>query len=273
MSTNKRDALCVHTIGGPSAVLELGGHRLLTDPTFDGPGSYPIGGRALNKTHAAAMQPDQIGDVDAVLLSHDQHPDNLDRSGRAYLDGAPMVLTTASAVARLGGHAIELAPWKRIELHPPGRRALRVTGLPAQHGPAGTEHLTGEVRGFLLSGDGLPTTYVSGDNASLAVVRQIADRVGPVDVAVLFAGAARTPLLGDAYLTLTSAQAVEASRILGAAHVVPLHCEGWSHFTEGPDDLRAAFDRSELADRLVLLEPGGRAVLMPRQRTAWAARV
>ncbi|MGP3958502.1 hypothetical protein ACTWPT_21040 [Nonomuraea sp. 3N208] len=33
----------IRYLGGPTAVLELGGVRLLTDPTFDAPGEYPIG--------------------------------------------------------------------------------------------------------------------------------------------------------------------------------------------------------------------------------------
>ena len=37
----------------------------------------------------------------------------------------------------------------------------------------------------------LPTVYVSGDNASLGAVQAVADHAGPVDVAVLFAAAAR----------------------------------------------------------------------------------
>jgi CspA family cold shock protein len=39
--------------------------------------------------------------------------------------------------------------------------------VPALHGPEGSEHLVGEVTGFVLAGPGLPTVYVSGDNASL----------------------------------------------------------------------------------------------------------
>jgi L-ascorbate metabolism protein UlaG (beta-lactamase superfamily) len=66
-------------LGGPTALLELGGLRLLTDPTFDPPGDYPIGNRSLRKTIGAVASPDDVGRVDAVLLSHDQHPDNLDR--------------------------------------------------------------------------------------------------------------------------------------------------------------------------------------------------
>ena len=98
--------------------------------------------------------------------------------------------------------------------------------MPAQHGPDGSEHLVGEVTGFVLGGEDLPTVYVSGDNPSLEVVRAIADRVGRVDVAVLFAGAARTALAAGAYLTLTSQAAAEAAKLLGARAVVPLHFEG-----------------------------------------------
>jgi len=72
----------------------------------------------------------------------------------------------------LGGVTCELPLWRSHVLSRPDGGELRITGVPAQHGPAGTEHLTGEVRGFVLSGVGLPTVYVSGANASLAVVRR-----------------------------------------------------------------------------------------------------
>jgi hypothetical protein len=38
--------------------------------------------------------------------------------------------------------------------------------------------------------------------------------------------------------------------------VVPVHFEGWSHFTQGADALRAAFAGNEVTDRLALAEPG-----------------
>ena len=41
---------------------------------------------------ATAKDEDAIGDVDAVLLSHDQHGDNLDDRGRAVLARAPKVI-------------------------------------------------------------------------------------------------------------------------------------------------------------------------------------
>lgn len=130
-----------------------------------------------------------------------------------------------------------------------------MTAVPAQHGPDGSTGITGEVTGFVLSGEDAPTIYVSGDNASLDVVREVAGRTGTVDIAVLFAGAARTPLL-DGYLTLTSDRAARAARILGARTVIPVHAEGWGHFTEGIDDITAAFARHGETGRLAVLAPG-----------------
>jgi L-ascorbate metabolism protein UlaG (beta-lactamase superfamily) len=238
-------------IGGPTSVIELAGLRLLTDPTFDAPGEYPIGTRKLVKTTGPAVEATDVGAVDAVLLSHDQHPDNLDTAGRTYLTEAPLVLSTASAHDRLGGKVRALPAWEHIELGP-----LRVTAVPALHGPAGSEPVVGEVTGFVLSGEGLPKIYVSGDNASLDLVGEIADREGPFDVAVLFAGAARTPLVPDAPLTLTSEQAAEAARLLAARHVVPLHFEHWGHFTQDGPTLTKAFAEAGLTERLHLLVPG-----------------
>ena len=249
--------LGIRYVGGPTALLRVAGLHLLTDPTFDPPGDHPVGDRVLHKTAGPAVGPDGLGAVDAVLLSHDQHPDNLDTLGRAYLARVPLVLSTASAQGRLGGGVRALPAWTSVELPSPTGPALQVTGVPAQHGPDGSEHLVGEVTGFVLGDQGLPTVYVSGDNASLDVVRAVAGRVGPVDVAVLFAGAARTALAGGACLTLTSQAAAEAARLLGARAVVPLHFEGWGHFTQGRHTLVDAFAGAGLGDRLRLPEPGG----------------
>jgi L-ascorbate metabolism protein UlaG (beta-lactamase superfamily) len=248
-------------LGGPTALLELGGLRLLTDPTFDPPGDYPVGSRVLRKTIGALVTPDQAGPVDAVLLSHDQHPDNLDGRGRGYLGSVPLVLSTAAARQRLGGTVRALESWQHVELPRAGGPPLRVTGVPARHGPPGCEPVTGPVTGFVLTGDGLPTVYVSGDNAALEHAGAVADRFGPVDVAILFAGAARTALLDGAYLTLTSAQAAQAAVVLGARHVVPLHFEGWAHFSQGRDTLESAFTATGIRDRLRLPGLGDRVTI------------
>ena len=248
----------VQYLGGPTAILEIGGVRTLTDPTFDPPGEYPIGERVLTKTDGPALEPREIGRVDAVLLSHDQHPDNLDRAGLEYLRTAPVAFSTGAAHERLGDPVRALPNWEHAELARPGGATLRLTGVPARHGPEGSEQLVGEVTGFVLSGAGLPTVYVSGDNAALDLVHVIAERLGPFDVALLNVGAAQTALLDGAFLTLTSALAAEAVRILGSPQTVPLHLEGWAHYSQGRATLVHAFQEAGLVDCLHLPEPGER---------------
>jgi hypothetical protein len=38
--------------------------------------------------------------------------------------------------------------------------------------------------------------------------------------------------------------------------VVPLHAEGWAHFTQGREDLKVSFNALRVGSRLRLLEPG-----------------
>jgi len=251
MSTPGPKEASVLVVGGPTAVLQVGGLRLLTDPTLSPAGAHETTpGRPLTKTEDPAVAPDELGRIDAVLLSHDQHADNLDPAGQLFLQSVPLTLTTPAAAGRLGGTALGLEPWSASTLPLPAGGWLTVTAVPARHGPPGCEPITGDVTGFALAGDGLPTIYVSGDNASLDAVREIADRFGPFDIALLFAGAARTSLFDGEPLTLTGEDAAEAAEILSARWVVPLHVRGWAHFSEGPADFLAAFERAGLTERL-----------------------
>jgi L-ascorbate metabolism protein UlaG (beta-lactamase superfamily) len=246
--------LTVRLVGGPTAVLDYAGLRLLTDPTFDPPGEHEGG---LTKLTGPAVGADDIRAVDAVLLSHDHHSDNLDPGGRAFLPRAGSTLTTTAGAERLGGNAVGLEPWATTELERPGTGRVTVTAVPALHGPEGSEPITGPVIGFVLTAFDAPTLYVSGDNASVDVVREIAERSGPIELAVLFCGGVSLPQRFDgAYLTLSADAAAQAAEVLGARAVVPVHFEGWAHFTQGADELRAAFGAAGIADRLVVPEPG-----------------
>ncbi len=84
----------------------------------------------LEKTTGPAVTPETIGEVDAVLLSHDHHKDNLDDAGREFLARVPLVLTTASGAERLGPPATPLTNWTSVDVDPAGRRDA------AHHGPA-----------------------------------------------------------------------------------------------------------------------------------------
>lgn len=238
--------LTVTWVGGPTAILEYAGLRILTDPTFDAPQSYDSDGDLLVKTAGPGVAPDDVGQVDLVLLSHHEHEDNLDVAGLELVRHIP-TLSTAKAGADLGKPVIGLDCW---ESHRVGD--VTVTAAPALHGPPGIEPIIGPVIGFVLEAPDAPTVYISGDNASLDLVRQIADRFPQIDVAILFAGAARVDSI-DAALTLTSEDAAKAAEILDAHTVVGVHTEDWAHFSESRADLEAAFVGT---DRLVATPRG-----------------
>ena len=56
-----------------------------------------------------------------------------------------------------------------------------MTAVRADHGPPEVAARNGPVIGFVLRGAGLPTIYVSGDNSSVDVAREIASEHGPFD--------------------------------------------------------------------------------------------
>jgi L-ascorbate metabolism protein UlaG (beta-lactamase superfamily) len=253
-------ALRATYIGGPTVLLELSGFRLLTDPTFDPAGTeYHTPLYTLRKTTSPAIGVANVGLLDAVLLSHDHHFDNLDHAGRALLPRADRVITTRAGAERLGAGAMGLAPWTSTELRHPDARALRITGTPARHGPADGDR--GPVTGFLLTDVALPdapdtpAVYVSGDTVWYDGLAPIAARAD-VRVALLFLGAACVPEVGPAHLTMTAAEGVELARALPRAIVVPVHHAGWAHFGEGRAEIERAFAQAGLTKRLCWLEPG-----------------
>jgi len=239
-------------IGGPTALIEVAGFRLLTDPTFDGPGDYPLPHVTLTKTGHPALAAADIGAVDAVLLSHDQHADNLDHGGRDFLPKAGRVLTTEVGARRLGGNAQGLKPWQSAELTANGRR-LRITATPARHGPAGIEPLAGDVVGFVIEADGTRPIYVTGDTVWYDGVAEVARRF-KAGVVLLFAGSAQTR--GAIHLTMDVNDAIETAHHFPDAAIVPVHCEGWAHFRQTCADLAAAFKALGIDGRLRMLPPG-----------------
>jgi hypothetical protein len=70
-------------IGVPTVLIEVGSLGLLTDPTFEAAGyEYLAGSQVICKTISPALSTSDLGPVDTVLFSHDQHSDNLSGSGR-----------------------------------------------------------------------------------------------------------------------------------------------------------------------------------------------
>jgi L-ascorbate metabolism protein UlaG (beta-lactamase superfamily) len=255
-------------VGGPTLLVETGGWRLLTDPTFDPPGRrYDFGwGTSSRKLTGPALTVEQLGRVDAVLLTHDHHGDNLDDAGRAVLGTAPTVLTTVPAAERLSRAGlvdpravVGLHPWSTTVLAAPGRSSLEVTATPCRHGPPLSRPVVGDVVGFAVTPPGQADRglWISGDTVPCRGVREAARRLR-VDTAVLHLGGVRFPVTGPLRYTMTARDVVRLCRTLTARTIVPVHYEGWAHFREGRAAVERVLDRApgSTARRVRWLEPG-----------------
>lgn len=233
-------------IGGPTVLIELGGWRLLTDPTFDpAGGSYRFGwGTGSVKTTGPAIPAAELGPIDAVLLSHDHHDDNLDAAGRAFLPQAGTVVTTVPGAKRLGAGARGLAAWEETTLEAPGKVPLEIVATPCRHGPPLSRPIVGEVIGFGVrvaepaAGKTPVDLWISGDTVLYDGVREVAERLD-IDVALIHIGGVRFPISGPLRYTMGGAEAAELADLLAPRVVVPIHYEGWKHFRQGRAEAEA----------------------------------
>ncbi|MET7438784.1 hypothetical protein ABZS63_14595, partial [Streptomyces sp. NPDC005568] len=111
-----RQECAVTVLGGPTAVIDLAGLRIVSDPTFDEPGPQGY----LTKTAGPACDENALGPVDLVLVSHDLHPDNLDGRGRTLAEAAPLVLTGPQS-------AVVGDPQRAVPVQRVGRRDLQAS--------------------------------------------------------------------------------------------------------------------------------------------------
>lgn len=265
--------------GTATTQIDLGGARLLCDPALDpansqydfGPWYAPAAWFASTKTYdlgdRALPQP-----VDAVLVSHDHHADNLDYRGREFLvsDEVKRVITPSPAADRLKQalprHGGKSAPLDGLGIGPKltgldwyestelktEHGPLRISASPAKHGPSGTPRIY-EVCGFVVEGQGIPTVWVSGDTVLFDDLdRFLSAWRGGVDVAVVHCGGVRfpdVPVIGDERFTFDGAEAIAALEVLDPAHVLMVHHSGWTHFRQPLAELKSVVATSRFAAR------------------------
>jgi hypothetical protein len=102
-------------LNGPTALLEIGGLRLLTDPTFDpSDTTYPLAGYSLYKTGVTPIDSSSLGEIDAVLLSHDHHLDNFE--GWEHFSESRTEIISAFDGAGLSGRLLWPIAGQRIRM-------------------------------------------------------------------------------------------------------------------------------------------------------------
>lgn len=248
--------LRVTWLGHSSLLVEIDGHRILTDPVWSwraGPG-LGIG----PKRHFAPPLPlDHLPKLDAVIISHD-HYDHLDMATIRDL-----AKTSVRFVVPLGVGA-HLQRWKvpasRIveldwwESHAVGR--VNLVATPARHGSGrGLADRDATLWASWSLVGPRHRVYFSGDGGYSPSFAEIGRRYGPFDLTLMESGAYNTAW---ADFHLGPEQAVRAHRDLRGKVMVPIH---WGTFVLAPHGWTEPAERLVVAARktattLVIPRPG-----------------
>lgn len=255
-------------VGTATAVLQINGINMLTDPFFSPAGtSFAITNDfSLTVDEDPALRLEQLPVIDAVLLSHEDHADNLDPLGRQLLDGR-RVFTTMDGAKNLSPRpaVLGMAPWQRAHVTIAGKR-FQIIATP-------TKHVEGqECIGFLITGDdfgihsdGLPNAiYFSGDTVYIPELARMASDFH-ICAAILNLGNAHVQKeIGNSesplyQITMDGKSAAKLFREIKADVLVPMHYEAWGHFTQFGAELRQVFEDEGIANKVYWLK-GGEAV-------------
>jgi L-ascorbate metabolism protein UlaG (beta-lactamase superfamily) len=221
-------------IGNATVLLRLGGFTILTDPNFLHAGDHVAlgGGLRARRRKAPALTVEELPPLDLIVLSH-HHGDHIDRVAIDALDKDLPIVTTGHAARKLEREGFRrtlgLRTWQTVAF----RRAdheLRVTSLPAQHGPSPVAAVLPETMGSLIEvaseGDEPGyRLYQTGDTLAVDALRRIADRFPDIDCALVHLGATR--VLG-LLLTADAEHGIEILRRTGPRHAVPIHIDDYT---------------------------------------------
>ena len=245
-------------ISTATLLIEIGSLRLLTDPVFDPAGGHYFFGYGTDsiKLTGPSIAPQDLGNIDAILLSHDHHDDNLDRAGRALLPLAKKVITTSAGARRLKNNAIGLKTWQSTTIKADGIE-IKITATPAHHGTLGSHLIVGETTGFILewAGQKHGALYISGDTVWFNGLHEVAQRF-KIGTAILHIGAARFPIMGPIRFTLNAKEALQIAHAFNPHAVIPIHYEGWKHFKETGADAGKVFEASDIKEKIHWLTLG-----------------
>jgi L-ascorbate metabolism protein UlaG (beta-lactamase superfamily) len=248
-------------IGTATTLLRLGPFTVLTDPNFLHRGQRAYLGKGLwsRRLTEPARQPADLPALDAVLLSH-LHGDHFDRAARQELDRALPVVTTPPAGRRLRrwgfGGAQGLDTWQSWETDRDGT-GLRITAVPGVHAPGPARALLPPVMGSVLELEqpGRPVfrLYVSGDTLHRPWLREVVDRTGPLDAAVLHLGGTR--ILGIT-VTMDGRQGTDLLELLDPPVAVPVHHDDYGVFKSPLADVLAEATERGLRERVRTVHRG-----------------
>jgi L-ascorbate metabolism protein UlaG (beta-lactamase superfamily) len=257
-------------VGNATVLIRYAGFSILTDPSFIHKHEQTWLGYGLHTTRLTdpALELADLPPLDFVLLSH-FHGDHFDRAAEDGLDKAIPVVTVRQSAALLAergfANARPLDPWQTQAIRK-GDAEVRITALPARHGPLTIDFALPDVMGSLLEfarvgGPPLVRIYVSGDTLLIDELAEIPRRFPEIDLGLLHLGGTR--VLG-VLVSMDDEQGVGCLKLVNPRRAIPIHFDDYDVFTSPLSDFLARAEEAGLRDRVTVLERGESASFAPR---------
>lgn len=250
-------------------LINIGGYRIITDPALDNKtGFFPkLVGKPFifSKKTLSPFVGELDNPIDLALVSHDQHGDNLDKSGKELLKNVPIILSTKSAEKRLKNLKVQgLNPWETYKIETPLVQGLKITAVPAQHtNIKRLVYAVGHVIGFVVEWDNQKNgaLYISGDTVLFDGIYQISEKF-KIHTAILHLGAGAFPYLKPKLrVTMNAKEAIQTAEMMFCKQVIPIHYEGWWHFKEPIENMKSELNKSSIKDKIIWLIRGNKQTI------------
>lgn len=244
--------LRLHHLRNATARLDIGPHRLVLDPMLAEPGALPgfrLVGGARRRNPLVPLPPGAatlLDEATGVLITH-EHPDHLDRAGRAWIrDRALPVWASRIDVPNLRRRGLDARP---IE---DGVLDVAVEVVPTRHGRGWLGWLMGPVSGLYLAPRDGPSLLITSDAVLTEALLAAVARLRP-DVIVAPAGSANMGVGGD---ILFSVEELCTLARQAPGVVVFNHLEALDHCPTRRDELRDRLAEEGLLERARIPEDG-----------------
>jgi L-ascorbate metabolism protein UlaG (beta-lactamase superfamily) len=254
-------------------VIRYAGFTILTDPNFLHKGEHVHIGYGLHAQRLTdpAVELHQLPPIDLVLLSH-YHEDHFDKEVERRLDRTIPIVTSNDAAGHLREHGFRsvhgLGKWQAIEFAK-GDARLRITAMPARHGPPAVNRALPETIGSLLEfqpvvGTTSWRTYISGDTLVYDELHEIPKRYPDIDLALLHLGGTRA---AGVLVTMDAEQGVQALRIIDPDQALAIHYDDYDVFKSPVSDFIAAVATAGLHEKVKVMQRGETfSFTVPRER-------
>jgi L-ascorbate metabolism protein UlaG (beta-lactamase superfamily) len=251
-----RTGLRATWLGHSTVLIEIDGHRLLTDPVW-GARASPSRLLGPKRFQPVPVTLASLPPIDAVIVSHD-HYDHLDYPTILELAKLDVPFVTSLGV---GAHleAWGVGPERIVELdwwetHTLANAEISITAGPSQHfSGRGLRDRNATLWSSMTIRSPRHAVFFSGDTGLTTEFATIRERLGPFDLVMLEVGGFH-PSWG--HIHLGPDNALEAARLLGGRAFMPVH---WGTFA------LAMHDWDQPAEVLLARGPAmGAPLLMPR---------